>query len=311
MIRYEPHPRWLSDIVRFPISYALRRALYGALCMAIYSTVLVLALEATLQVPLPQGATAFGVLGGVVSLALAFRLNNAYARWWEGRQQWGMLVNHSRNLAALTQALWPAQDLAGRRRMAGLIGDFAVGLSAHLRGELRVDELESLSSEESSIAARREHPLSYVSQLIWRELELRRADARLDTGQLLLLGPHASALLDILGACERIRNTPIPFAVTAAARLFMFLFTALVPLGLYGEFGRGAIPIAVAAYFFLAVMDVLAAELENPFGIDCNDLPTRSIAEMIRRQVHELVDVERQGAPDQQPRQPAPFSKFF
>ena len=107
MIRYEPHPRWWSDIVRVPVSYALRRALYGALGMTLYSTLLVVALESTVHVPLPHGATAFGVLGGVVSLALAFRLNNAYARWWEGRQQWGSLVNHSRNLAALTQASAP------------------------------------------------------------------------------------------------------------------------------------------------------------------------------------------------------------
>jgi putative membrane protein len=30
---------------------------------------------------------------------LAYRTNTAYDRWWEGRKQWGALVNNSRNLA--------------------------------------------------------------------------------------------------------------------------------------------------------------------------------------------------------------------
>lgn len=311
MIRYEPHPRWAADIVRIPVSYALRRAIGGALGMGVYATALVVALEQLVPVELPHGATAFGVLGGVVSLALAFRLNNAYARWWEGRQLWGSLVNHTRNFAALVQSLWPTGDVAGRRRMAGLLGDFCVGLSGQLRGELRIDELETLTDHEREIAGRRGHPLSYVSQLVWQELEDRRRDGQLDTGQLLLLEPHARALLDVLGACERIRNTPIPFAVTAAARMFMLMFTLLVPIGLHSEFGWAAIPVAMIAYFGLAVMDVLAAELEDPFGLDCNDLPTRSIAEMIRRQVHEIVGVERVGAADRQPLAPALFSKIF
>lgn len=310
MIRYEPHPHWLRDIVRFPISYALRSAVFGALWMGAYAAALTLALELLGDIDVPHGSTAFGVLGGVVSLALAFRLNNAYARWWEGRQQWGLLVNHARNLAALIGSMWPASDIAGRRRMVGLLGDFCVGLSAHLRGELSADELDALSSEERAVAERRGHPLSYVSQLLWAELEQRRADGRLDTAQLLLLRPHVAALLDVLGACERIRTTPIPFAVTAAARLFMLLFTIMVPIGLHDEFGWTAVPIAMAAYLGLAVMDVLAAELENPFGLDCNDLPTRTIAEMIRRQVHEIVEVEREGADDREPVGTPLFSKI-
>ena len=124
------------------------------------------------------------------------------------------------------------------------------------------------------------------------------------------LEPHARALLDVLGACERIRATPIPFAVTAAVRLFLLLFVIFVPIGLHPELGWATVPVAMVAYFALAVMDVLASELENPFGIDCNDLPTRSIAEMIRRQVHEIVDVVWHGAPDTQPARPQLYQKI-
>ncbi|MGE0785253.1 MAG: bestrophin family ion channel [Sandaracinaceae bacterium] len=310
MIRYEPHPHWWTDIVRLPISYALRRALMGTVLMGVYAACLVSALELAFRVELPHGAAALSVVGGTVSLGLAFRINNAYARWWEGRQHWGLLVNHCRNLANLVHAMWDADDATGRRRMAGLVGDFVVGLSLHLRGELTAKDLESLADDERAHAASRTHPLSYVSELVWREVTERNARGTLDTGRLLLLQPHAAALLDVLGACERIRNTPIPFALTAVIRGFLLLFALLVPLGLHADLGWSAIPIAMVAFFVLAAVDVLAAELENPFGIDCNDLPTRSLAEMIRRQVHEALRVAREGSPDQQPLAPPLFTKI-
>jgi putative membrane protein len=310
VIQYEPHPRWLRDILHLPVSYALRRAFYGTVGMGAYAVVLVLLLDAFDEVELPHGAVALSVLGGVISLALAFRLNNAYARWWEGRVHWGRLVNHSRNLAALVHAIWPADDRAGRQRVAGLIGDFAVGLSLHLRREPVLDELAVLTDDERAKAQGRTHPLSYVSQLLWSEIEARHAGGSLDTGRLLLVQPHARALLDVLGACERIRNTPIPFAVTATTRLFLLGFTLLVPLGLHQEFGWLAVPVSMSAYLGVAVMDVLAAELENPFGIDCNDLPTRAIAETIRRQVHEILEVERHGRPDVEPATAGVYTKI-
>ena len=312
MIRYEPHPRWIADIRRLPLSYALRRAIYGTLGMGVYAATLVWLLQGrVVDLSLPHGAMAFSILVGALSLALAFRVNNAYARWWEGRLHWGLLVNHSRNLAALTEALWPVRDRSGRGRMAGLIGDFAVGLSLHLRGELRAQDLATLSDEERAVAQGRDHPLSYVTQLVWQEIEIRRARGTLDTAQVLQLQPHARALLDVLGACERIRATPIPFAVTSATRLLLLISAVFVPIGLQPELGWATLPIAMVAYFVLATMDVLSAELENPFGIDCNDLPTRSIGEMIRRQVHEIVEVDRSGLRDTQPARPRLYEKIL
>ena len=309
MIRYEPHPRWVRDIVRLPVSYALRRAIYGSLWMGVYAGALVLVQQMLGDVDVPHAAVGLGAVGGVVSLALAFRLNNAYARWWEGRQHWGELVNHSRNLAALAHGMWRSDDRAGRVRMAALLGDFAVGLALHLRGEPYVDELDALTEDERADARTRAHPLSFVARLVWSELETRRANGNLDTAQLLLLQPHVRGLLDVLGACEGIRNTPIPFAVTSTARMFLLVFTVLVPVGLHEEFAWFTVPLSMAAFFAMAAMDVLAAELENPFGIDCNDLPTRAIAEMIRRQTHEILDVERHGHADIEPTAPALYTK--
>lgn len=301
----------MADIRRLPLSYALRRAIYGTFGMGVYAATLVWLLQGRVDLSLPHGAMAFSILVGALSLALAFRVNNAYARWWEGRLHWGLLVNHSRNLAALTEVLWPVGDRSGRERMAGLIGDFAVGLSLHLRGELEARDLAALTDQERAVAQGRDHPLSYLSQLVWQEIEIRRAHGTLDTAQVLQLQPHARALLDVLGACERIRATPIPFAVTSATRLLLLISAVFVPVGLQPELGWATVPIAMVAYFVLATMDVLSAELENPFGIDCNDLPTRSIGEMIRRQVHEIVEAKRPALRDTQPAHPRLYEKIL
>jgi len=278
--------------------------------VGLYASLVAWSMNMLPHVELPHGAAVFGILGGVVSLGLGFRLNNAYARWWEARMHWGMLINHCRNLAGLVESTWAADDASGRKRMAGLVGDFVIGLSADLRGALDLEELETLSAEERETAAKRGHPLSYVSQLIWAEIEERHREGQLGVGEIVLIQPHARALLDVLGACERIRKTPIPFALTAAIRAFLLIFALLIPLGLHGQFGWLTIPISMFAFYALAVMDVLAAELEDPFGLDCNDLPTRSMAEMIRRQVHELVGSVRSGLPDQQPASPALYQKI-
>lgn len=309
MIIYEPQPKWLRDIVRLPLSYALRRAMLGTLMIAAYAALCVWLLDTKGQLVFPHGAAAFGLLGGALSLTLAFRLNNAYARWWEARYHLGLLVNHSRNLAALVHSFWAPEDDAGRARMGGLIGNFSVGLSRHLRGELEVEHLEALTAEERDAAARRDHLPLFVAHLILKEIDARRGDGRLDVSQIIQLQPHARAFVDVVGACERIRSTPIPFAATSVIRLFLLLFTASVPVGLHREFGWYAVPVSMLIFFILAAMDAIASELENPFGIDCNDLPTRFIGETIRRQVHSLLGIERVGEPDQQPQKPELYEK--
>ena len=306
MIHYEPHPHWLRDVWRLPKTPVARASVISTLLASAYAASVTALIDVAAAGDIPHGAAAFSVLGGITSIALAFRLNNAKTRWWEGRLHWGFLVNHARNLAALVACFWDPADAAGRRRMAGLLGDFAIGLSGHLRDRFDSEELASLTAAERTEASRREHPMSLLATLVWSEIERRRAAGELSTAQVLELQPHARALLDVLGACERIRRTPIPFAATSAIRWFFLAFTAFVPVGLHAEFGWLCVPIAAVVHFALAVMDKLAAELEDPFGLDAHDLPTRFIAEAIRRQTHEIVGVTVDTV-DVQPRSPRQY----
>src|SRR4051812_17985306 len=99
MIEYSSNRDWLLDLKHLGTSWTLRRIVRAVLFVGVYSAVLSavivwLDLEAHRLV-----SGAFSLLGIILSIILAFRTNTSYDRWWEGRKQWGMLVNHSRNLA--------------------------------------------------------------------------------------------------------------------------------------------------------------------------------------------------------------------
>ncbi|MFV1968541.1 MAG: bestrophin family ion channel [Pirellulaceae bacterium] len=75
------------------------------------------------EIPLALDA----VLSFAMALLIAFRVNRAYERWWEGRTQWGKLVNISRNLAIKVRELQrPSVD--DRRLIRDLIVSFCLGL---------------------------------------------------------------------------------------------------------------------------------------------------------------------------------------
>ncbi|MFM7894981.1 MAG: bestrophin family ion channel, partial [Flavobacterium sp.] len=72
-------------------------------------------------------------VGFVLSLLLAYRTNTAYDRWWEGRKQWGSLVNNSRNLALKLSAY--LSDENDRNFYRKVIPAYASVLSKHLLNE--------------------------------------------------------------------------------------------------------------------------------------------------------------------------------
>ena len=69
-------------------------------------------------------------------------------------------------------------------------------------------------------------------------------------------------LIDAIGACERIRNTPIPLSIAIIVRRFILLFLLLLPLGLVDRVvWLTPIVVALAAYP-LFNLDEIGAELQ-------------------------------------------------
>jgi putative membrane protein len=105
----------------------------------------------------------------------------------------------------------------------------------------------------------------------------------------LLVDKNINALLDSLGACERIRNTPIPFSYSLFLKKFIFIYVTTLPLAFVTVFGYCSALVATFVFYVLVSMEVLAEEIEDPFGRDDNDLPTDEICANIRNNVNELL----------------------
>ena len=107
--------------------------------------------------------------------------------------------------------------------------------------------------------------------------------------QLIILNLEIQSFTDVCGACERIKNTPIPYSYSAFIKKFIFFYVMTLPFGYVFSLGYYIIPVVVFIFYVLASIELIAEEIEDPFGGDENDLPTAKIASNIKKHVEEIL----------------------
>jgi len=61
-----------------------------------------------------------------------------------------------------------------------------------------------------------------------------------------------------MGACERIKNTPIPFSYSIFLKKFIFFYIVTLPIGFVAYFEYWAIPISVFVFYVLVSLEINA-----------------------------------------------------
>ena len=228
----------------------------------------------------------YSLIGFVLSLLLVFRTNTAYDRWWEGRKKWGEMVNNSRNLAIkVSSMLEDESDLDFFKRM---IPNYAFAMKEHLRKGVILDQLELTPSELEAIQ-KRDHQPSYIAQEMYKRLNQIKREGKISEEEFLSLDVNLRAFSDIIGACERIKKTPIPYSYAMFLKKFIFVYVTTLPIAFVTSLGYWTCAIAIFVFYALVSLEVLAEEIEDPFGSDANDLPTEALSETIRMNVRELL----------------------
>ncbi|TSJ39955.1 bestrophin family protein [Fluviicola chungangensis] len=229
----------------------------------------------------------YSILGFVISLLLAFRTNTAYDRWWEGRKKWGELVNDSRNLAVKLTSL--DLSLEDNHFFGRHIGNFTLCIKEHLREGTNYALLD-ITSEERAFLESLDHIPSGIVELMYRRLnELKKAGV-ISEEDLLRLDRNLNGFLDCVGACERIKNTPIPYSYSMFFKKFIFSYVITLPFAFVVNFGYWSAIIATFIFYVFVSIEILAEEIEDPFGNDDNDLPTDEMAQRIQGIVHTILD---------------------
>ena len=276
MISYDPKS-WWGLIFRFHKSDTFRILLPAMLTVAVFNGLVVYLAEARLLGSFEGTSVVHSLLGFVISLLLVFRTNTAYERWWEGRKQWGALVNTSRNMALKLNAALP-QAHSSRPVLAELIGRYAAILREHLRDGNLPETDPPVQHWPNQIAAHLFHEIDRI---------YRSGDM---TGiQYLSINPDVTLLTDICGACERIKKTPIPYSHSLFIKKFIFAYIVSMPFCFAYQFGYWTVLFSSFVFYVLASLELIAEEIENPFGDDANDLPTEEIARTIAANIGDIL----------------------
>ncbi len=222
------------------------------------------------------------VLGFVISLLLVFRTNTAYDRWWEGRKIWGGLTNSSRNLAIKLAAF--VSDEADMQFFRKMIPNYAFALKNLLRENEDFHELDPILDLKPG-----KHVPNQMAAAMYQRVNSLYTQHKITDAQLWILNEEVRAFTDLCGACERIKNTPIPYTYSVFIKKFVFFYVMTLPFGWVFSLGYYIVPVVGLILYALASLELIAEEIENPFGTDANDLPIDQICLNIRKHVGELL----------------------
>ena len=285
MIDYEPH-RWRDHF--FDVRGSMARAIgYRALACGVAAALITLVhyrwhhFESTDKV--------HALIGTPLSLLLVFRTNASYDRFWEARKLWGAIVNESRNLARSTAALLAADAaLVGHIVRLGIA--FPYACMTTLRGRHGIGPVaEELGAGEADALIAAQHTPLAIAVAVSRDVAEGQRRGLITDVQQGIIEQNVQVLIDSIGACERIKRTPLPFAYVVHLRRALAIYCGTLPMALVHYFGWLTVPVAFVVAYILLGIEEIGVEIEEPFGVDDNDLPLDRFCATIEQNLRALL----------------------
>lgn len=286
---YDPH-HWARHLCA--IEGSLVREILGRVSAAvIWSAVIVfihkLALDSTVPFAIPETAHSF--IGGALALLLVFRTNASYDRFWEGRKLWGGIVNETRNLVR-QGSVWLKHEPQRLQRLILWTMCFPYSCRNQLRGEAGIGPVaaELPVDDVAEVLAAQHSPLA-VARKLTAVLEQARRDGHLNDYSMIAADHNIQQLIDYIGACERIRATPMPFAYAVHLRRALIVYCFTLPFALIDKWGWTTVPATLCISYILFGIEEIGVEIEDPFGVDENDLPLDAICQKIEATLRDVL----------------------
>lgn len=285
MIDYDPH-FWLDHILDFRGS-VLRKVVPRLLTVGLWATLVTVFDKWLYKIEVPS--TAHALVGVALGLLLVFRTNASYDRFWEGRRQWGSIINAARNLARASIGIMPPMsNHADSVRM--WTAAFAYAVMNRLRDQPSFGEFDSKLPPDTlqNCSQSGNVPLA-ASIRISRAITAAFNAGEITQQQQLLMDAQVASLIDAAGACDRIHRTPLPFAYVVHLRRALVIYCITLPPALLDGFGWATISVSVLVAFVLLGIEEIGVEIEDPFGIDDNDLPLENFCETVVKDLDSAV----------------------
>lgn len=286
MIQYDAHV-WSDHLL--DIKGSMVREIIGRVTLCVLWAAVVCVLDYLLRTngdgPLGIPETAHGLIGGVLGLLLVFRTNASYDRFWEGRKLWGSMVNECRNTARVART-WLAGDPRLVHQVNEWIAAYPWAVMHRLRGTHGLSPFAlDLDPEDLNAVMDAPHPPLEVARRLSQLFLGARNQGLISDLQLITLEANVQHLVDYLGGCERIQNTPMPFAYMVHLRRALIVYCFTLPFALLDKYRWGTLVIVLIVAYIMFGIEEIGVEIENPFGADENDLPLELLCENISRNV--------------------------
>jgi putative membrane protein len=136
------------------------------------------------------------------------------------------------------------------------------------------------------------HRPNMIASLMYRRVNELYQQKRITGDQLINLDKELKDFIDLMGACERIKNTPIPYSYSMYIKKFIFIYVITLPFAFVTISGYMTIPIVMVIAYVILSVELIAEEIEDPFGRDINDLPTDELTGKIRDNVKEILGIQ-------------------
>ena len=287
MVTYNPKD-WFKLIIQFHKSDTFRILFFSLLSIGVYSAIIVYVEDHYFHITIKNSTVMHSILGFVLSLLLVFRTNTAYDRWWEGRKAWGSVLNNARNLSLKLAAILVHEK--DKLELNHLIRNYVFSLKNHLRNKYTQAEFTPTDNMSLSIFEEAHHKPNVIAKSLYKKIHNLHQNKDLASEHLYVLNEELKSFTDNCGICERIKNTPIPYSYNIFLKKMIFLYIMSLPIFFGSEFGYTAVPITIIVLYVFASIELIAEEIEDPFGEDENDLPLDDICNKIKNNLNEILN---------------------
>jgi ion channel-forming bestrophin family protein len=170
---------------------------------------------------------------------------------------------------------------------------FVNALRCHLRRQDPLPELEPFFRP-TVLEALREEQNVPAALLLWMATRLRHTYGQVSDAQRVVflqvtMDGTLSELTNLLGACERIKNTSIPRQYDILLLAMVRAYLVLLPLGMVADLGWFT-PVVTAVIAFLFVgLDAVGRDVESPFEDDVSDTPMTALCRTIEINLRQML----------------------
>ena len=234
----------------------------------------------------------FTLIGLALAIFMGFCNSASYDRFWEGRKLWGALVIDSRSLVRQVLSLVKGLNEAEKKQFISRVAAFCWALNAQLREKNGTEHLERLLTPEDFAFVQQKHfkPIALLD-LLANWISQKKDEQKIDSIILAQIDNQLNALSAIVGGCERIANTPLPFPYRLLMHRTVYLYCFWLPFGLVDSTGfMMPVIVLLISYTFIG-LDAIIQEITDPFGEEENDLALNSICQTIEFSINEQAGI--------------------